>query len=209
MYADELKQYAASPTGRLDEPGKFFVIAYDDANEIAGYVSITAPPNKPRLSKQVDPADYAACVESLGPDASIYEIRSLTLLSAWRGSQLSYLLMHAAGQSIRRSGGTHVIAIGKTSVLSLYRRLGMRVHRAVKVGAVDYSLMTLKLTAFNMGFATARAFLRRTPAPTRRPPASLPPPRARRRRCSALSPRPLEGPKAPCYHGGSSGQRRA
>ena len=136
VYADELKQYAASPTGRLDEPGRFFVIAYDDANEIAGYVSITAPPNKPRLSKQVDPSDYAACVESLGPDASIYEIRSLTLLSAWRGSQLSYLLMHAAGQSIRRSGGTHVIAIGKTSVLSLYRRLGMRGHCAVKVGAV-------------------------------------------------------------------------
>ena len=85
VYAVELKQYAASPTGRLDEPGKYFVVAYDDANEIAGYVSITAPPNKPRLSKQVDPADYAACVESLGPDASIYEIRSLTLLSAWRG----------------------------------------------------------------------------------------------------------------------------
>ena len=42
-------------------------IAYDDANEIAGYVSITAPPNKPRLSKQVDPSDYAACVDSLGP----------------------------------------------------------------------------------------------------------------------------------------------
>ena len=81
VYAVELKQYAASPTGRLDEPGKFFVVAYDDANEIAGYVSITAPPNKPRLSKQVDSSDYAACVESLGPDASIYEFRSLTLLA--------------------------------------------------------------------------------------------------------------------------------
>ena len=206
VYAVELKQYAASPTGRLDEPGKFFVIAYDDANEIAGYVSITAPPNKPRLSKQVDPSDYAACVESLGPDASIYEIRSLTLLSAWRGSQLSYLLMHAAGQSIRRSGGTHVIAIGKTSVLSLYRRLGMRVHCAVKVGAVNYSLMTLRLTAFNMGFATACAILlRRTPAPIFRATARLAaaaasalPPLLR-----LLSPRPLEGPSAPCYHGGS------
>ena len=183
------------------------MIAYDDANEIAGYVSITAPPNKPRLSKQVDPSDYAACVDSLGPDASIYEIRSLTLLSAWRGSQLSYLLMHAAGQSIRRSGGTHVIAIGKTSVLSLYRRLGMRVHCAVKVGAVDYSLMTLRLTAFNMGFATACALLlRRTPAPIFRATARLAaaaasalPPLLR-----LLSPRPLESPSAPCYHGGSS-----
>ena len=82
--------------------------------------------------------------------------------------------MHAAGQSIRRSGGTHVIAIGKTSVLSLYRRLGMRVHCAVKVGAVNYSLMTLRLTAFNMGFATACAILlRRTPAPIFRATARL------------------------------------
>jgi histidinol-phosphate/aromatic aminotransferase/cobyric acid decarboxylase-like protein/GNAT superfamily N-acetyltransferase len=140
VYAQELGQHRTNPDGMLsdflDDTNQYITATID--NELAGFISIT-PPGVDRysfekyLSREILPFPV---------NGSLYELRILTVAKDHRRSRLASALMYAAFRWIEENGGERIIAIGRTEVLSIYMKLGMRLlnHR-VTAGNVTFELM--------------------------------------------------------------------
>src|SRR5262249_30515207 len=74
---------------------------------------------------------------------SVYEVRLLTVLPAYRNLAIAALLMYAALRWIEARGGSRIVAIGRREILGLYKKAGLRpLGPSTKSGAVTYDLLT-------------------------------------------------------------------
>ncbi|MGA3105985.1 MAG: histidinol-phosphate transaminase [Terriglobales bacterium] len=140
VYAVELGQHPPNPTGSLsDSLDNFNVyIKATVADRIVGFVSVTPPGRKYSVDKYIAREDFPFSF-----DATLYEVRLLTVLPSHRRGVVASLLMYAALRWIETQGGSQIVAIGRQEILSLYRKAGLRsLGRIVKSGAVTYELLT-------------------------------------------------------------------
>lgn len=148
VYAQEIGQHPANPTGklsdRLDATNHYLVLEIDGG--LAGFISIT-PPQSPSYS--ID--KYFSREELPFPvHSSLYEVRLLTVLKASRGSEIAALLMYGALRWVESRGGTHIMAIGREEVLSIYLKAGLRdCGASVQSGAVTYRLLHAQVEALH------------------------------------------------------------
>jgi histidinol-phosphate/aromatic aminotransferase/cobyric acid decarboxylase-like protein/predicted GNAT family N-acyltransferase len=141
VYATELGQYESRSDESLPDAGdvaSVYIVASLDG-KFAGFVGITHP-NSPQysvdkfLSRDDIPLTF---------DDQLYEIRALTVKEDLRGFQMATCLMYAAFRWIESHGGNHIVAVGRSEVLDLYLRIGMKpIGKTFKCGAVTYDLMS-------------------------------------------------------------------
>ena len=141
VYATELGQYESRSDESLPDTGavaSVYIVASLDG-KLAGFVGITHP-NSPQysvdkfLSRDEIPLTF---------DDQLYEIRALTVKEDLRGFQVATCLMYAAFRWIESHGGNHIVAVGRSEVLDLYLRIGMKpIGKTFKCGAVTYDLMS-------------------------------------------------------------------
>lgn len=124
VYANELGQYDARDDGELPDRDDLhceYVVAFVGP-ELVGFVAIT-PPTSPTFS--VDRYLPRTAVPYAFDD-TLYEIRALTVRDGRRGLSVAPSLMYAAFRHVQSCGGGRILAIGRTAVLDMYLRLGMR-----------------------------------------------------------------------------------
>lgn len=141
VYATELGQYDQREDGELPDRDDLhcrYVGAWL-GDELVGFVAVT-PPTSPTYS--VD--RYLSRSEVRHPfDDTLFEIRALTVRSDRRGILVAPALMYAAFRYIEACGGTQIIAIGRSAVLDMYLRLGMRRDGpTLTAGGVPYELIS-------------------------------------------------------------------
>ena len=140
VYAVELGQHAANAQGMICEALDGFneYIVAHIGGELAGFVSVT-PPGFGRYS--ID--KYAARTElPVEFDDGLFEVRVLTVAKEHRNSRLAAALMYAAFRLVEERGGKHVVAMGRTDVLSIYLKSGLRpLHYQISCGAVDFEVL--------------------------------------------------------------------
>jgi histidinol-phosphate/aromatic aminotransferase/cobyric acid decarboxylase-like protein len=147
IYAMRHDVYACELGQHRPNPGQMLSDALDDANEyvvahiggeLAGFISIT-PPSAGRYSiEKYVPREELA----LAFDDGLYELRVLTVAREHRHSRLAAVLMYAAFRWVEERGGRHVVAMGRSEVVSLYLKHGVRpMHRQVRSGAVTFELL--------------------------------------------------------------------
>jgi histidinol-phosphate/aromatic aminotransferase/cobyric acid decarboxylase-like protein/GNAT superfamily N-acetyltransferase len=141
VYAEELHQHGATHnrmlSDSLDAFNEYIVAKID--GQVVGFVSIT-PPGFGRYS--ID--KYLARENlDLSFDDGLYEIRILTVVRPHRGTRLAAALMYAAGRWAEERSGTHLVAMGRIEVLSIYTKHGFKPlgHR-IKAGAVTFELLS-------------------------------------------------------------------
>jgi histidinol-phosphate/aromatic aminotransferase/cobyric acid decarboxylase-like protein len=144
VYAQELGQHAMNPahslTDSLDEFNEYIVAHVDD--DLAGFISIT-PPGFARYS--VDKY-IARDILPIRFDESLYEVRLLTIAQEFRNGRLAPLLMYAAFRWIEEKNGKHIVAIGRTEVLSIYLKSGLEsLNHQVRSGAVTFDLLHVSI----------------------------------------------------------------
>jgi histidinol-phosphate/aromatic aminotransferase/cobyric acid decarboxylase-like protein len=144
VYAQELGQHASnsahSLTDPLDEFNEYIVAHVDD--ELAGFISIT-PPGFARYSVDKYIARDRLPIHF---DDSLYEVRLLTIAQKFRRGRLAPLLMYAAFRWIEEMNGKHIVAIGRTEVLSIYLKSGLEpLNLQVKSGAVTFDLLHVSI----------------------------------------------------------------
>jgi len=141
VYATELGQYESRSDESLPDAGDVasVYIAASLNGKLVGFVGITHP-NSPQysvdkfLSREDIPLTF---------DDQLYEIRALTVKEDLRGFQVATCLMYAAFRWIESHGGSHIVAVGRSEVLDLYLRIGMKlIGKTFKCGAVTYDLMS-------------------------------------------------------------------
>jgi len=140
VYAVELGQHPPNSAGSLSDPLDNYnvYIKATVADRIVGFVSVTPPGRKYSVDKYFTREDFPFSF-----DATLYEVRLLTVLPSHRHRAVAGLLMYAALRWIESQGGSRIVAIGRQEVLSLYRKAGLRsLGRKVKSGAVTYELLT-------------------------------------------------------------------
>lgn len=147
VYATELKQYEANTDQQLEDPGRHF-IACMVGTELAGYISLNPPTDKPfRVSKYFsqETLDQTVYLECGGRRSSTYEVRALTVSPEFRGQQISSQLMIYALQYVLQNEGTDIIAMGHSGVVELYRKIGITVfeEHGVQSGETWYYPMYL------------------------------------------------------------------
>jgi len=140
VYAEELRQHSMTRNGMLSDSldafNKYIVAKID--GQLVGFVSIT-PPGFGRYS--IDKY-FAREDVGLSFDEGLFEIRILTVARPHRGTRIAAALMYAAGRWAEERGGTHIVAMGRTEVLSIYLKHGFEPlgHR-IKAGAVTFELL--------------------------------------------------------------------
>jgi hypothetical protein len=137
-------QHAMNPahslTDSLDEFNEYIVAHVDD--DLAGFISIT-PPGFARYS--VDKY-IARDILPIRFDESLYEVRLLTIAQEFRNGRLAPLLMYAAFRWIEEKNGKHIVAIGRTEVLSIYLKSGLEsLNHQVRSGAVTFDLLHVSI----------------------------------------------------------------
>lgn len=141
VYAAELGQHEENAEGRLRDSLDAFnaYIVAKIGGDLAGFISVT-PPGGPSYS--VD--KYFPRGEAPVPfDDGLYELRILTVDEAHRGGIIAPALMYAALRWIEERGGRNLIAVGRTDLLDLYAKAGMRpTGKRVQAGAVEFELLT-------------------------------------------------------------------
>ena len=140
VYAAELGQHPCneqqSLSDSLDEFNQYLVAV--DGARLLGFVSIT-PPTRDQysLDKYLPRADWPFLAGS-----DLYEIRILTVTESCRSSFIGPLLMYAAFRQVEQQGGRRLLAIGRSEVVSLYLKTGMRRQGHIfQAGAVQYELL--------------------------------------------------------------------
>jgi len=146
VYAEELGQHRPNSTGALSDPldtANIYLVA-QMAGALAGFVSITPPgPIGYSIDKYV-----AREVLPFACDDRLYEVRLLTVLKPYRGSDLATLLMYAAFRWVEAHGGTRLVAIGRREVTEMYVRCGLEpMGRSVQSGAVTYDFLQATTSA--------------------------------------------------------------
>lgn len=140
VYACELGQHPVNQAMRLCDSldaANVYLIARV-AGRMAGFISVT-PPGQDRFS-----IDKYFSRESLPftVDEGLYEVRLLTVLPAYRRSDVAVLLMYAAFRWIESHGGRHVVAIGRREILDLYIKSGLKpAGICTRSGRVTYDLL--------------------------------------------------------------------
>lgn len=144
VYVNELSQYNKQSNLILmddDDIKTTFITATSD-NKILGFIGITSP-KSPRysidkyLSRDNGILDF---------NNKLYEIRALTVSKDKRGSHLSNILMYSAFRWIQSHGGEKIIAMGRSDLLDMYFRVGMKkLNKSFKSGAVSYDLIGAKV----------------------------------------------------------------
>ncbi|AWT42438.1 MULTISPECIES: histidinol-phosphate aminotransferase family protein [Streptomyces] len=141
VYAEELGQHAPDPSGRLrdglDGANVYLVAARGTAR--VGFVSLTPPwVGRYGLDKYLTRAELPLLD---GDDP--FEVRILTVEPHLRATAAAPLLMWAALRWIAARGGRHVVAMGRSDLLPMYRAAGLRaVGRTVTCGAVTFEVLT-------------------------------------------------------------------
>jgi len=140
VYAREIGQHAVNAQGSLTD-------ALDDANlylvarcgdEVAGFISLTPP----EAGKYSIDKYFERCGLPFTVDDGLYEVRLLTVQGTFRGTKLAALLMYAAFRWVEAHGGTHLGAIGRREVLTVYLKAGLvDCGMTVQSGAVHYHLL--------------------------------------------------------------------
>jgi histidinol-phosphate/aromatic aminotransferase/cobyric acid decarboxylase-like protein/GNAT superfamily N-acetyltransferase len=144
VYAEELHQHPATHNRMLSDSLDAFnhyIVAKIDG-QLVGFVSIT-PPRFGRYS--ID--KYLAREQTdLSFDEGLYEVRILTIARPHRGARLAPALMYAAGRWAEERGGTHLVAMGRVEVLSIYLKQGFKLlGHQIKSGAVSFELLSASM----------------------------------------------------------------
>ena len=140
VYAHELGQHKPTSERLLSDSLDAFnhyITAYM-ADELVGFISITPPGfGKYSIDKYV-----ARDAVSVPFDDALYEFRILTVAKHHRSSRLAGTLIYAAFRWIEERLGKHIIAMGRTDILSIYLKWGMQpLNLQIKSGAVSYELL--------------------------------------------------------------------
>jgi GNAT superfamily N-acetyltransferase len=157
VYAVELRQHPAASNRKLsdslDACNEYIVAKID--GQLAGFVSIT-PPSIGRYS--IDKYWTRESVD-LSFDEGLYEIRILTVARPHRGARLAAALMYAAGRWAEERGGTHLVAMGRIEVLSLYWKVGFKSlgHR-IESGAVTFELLSAPMQELRAAVESRHSF---------------------------------------------------
>ncbi len=144
VYAEELHQHSITHNGMLSDSLDAFneyIVAKIDG-QLVGFVSITPPGiGKYSIDKYLARGDV-----DLSFDEGLYEARILTVARPHRGTRLAAALMYAAGRWTEERGGTHLVAMGRIEVLSLYLKHGFKLlGRRIMAGAVTFELLNASI----------------------------------------------------------------
>jgi histidinol-phosphate/aromatic aminotransferase/cobyric acid decarboxylase-like protein len=144
VYASELAQHPENAAGRLSDSLDAFntYITASVNGEVVGFISIT-PPGHPSYS--ID--KYLSRDALPFPcDDSLYEVRLLTVVQPYRGSQAAFSLMYAALRWVEAHGATRVVWIGRREILDLYLKAGGQpIGIEVQSGAVTFEVLTMTI----------------------------------------------------------------
>jgi len=148
VYGSELMQHSENDArlfrDNLDNFNTYICAKIKD--EIVGFISVT-PPEKDSYSidKYFDRKDLPFEVND-----SLYEMRILTVLPAYRGKAVSLILMWSAFRWIESNGGSNIMAIGRTEVLNIYLKLGFKaMNKTIQVGKVRFELINGNVKTLN------------------------------------------------------------
>jgi histidinol-phosphate/aromatic aminotransferase/cobyric acid decarboxylase-like protein len=165
VYARELGQHPANAATRLRDrldDGNLYIVA-KVAGQMAGFISVT-PPRYGRYSidKYFDRESLPFAV-----DDGLYEVRLLTVLPAYRGSELAVLLTYAAFRWVESHGGSHLVAIGRREILDFYKRIGLKpAGKFTRSGQVTYDLLHATVEHVRAGLQQFSGLLARVEAKT-------------------------------------------
>src|SRR5947209_13874930 len=146
VYARELRQHAENERGEIRDAlddGNVYIAA-SAGTGLAGFVSITSPgQGRYSIDKYLRRDEIPVAL-----DAGTYEIRILTVVPAYRGTNVAMLLMVAAFRWVEAHGGTRIVALGRREVHRLYLKAGLRdLGMTVRSGALEFLLMSERIDA--------------------------------------------------------------
>jgi ribosomal protein S18 acetylase RimI-like enzyme len=149
VYSIELNQYEVELSGQFEDPGQYF-IALLSGDSLLGYVSINAPERAEgfRLAKYYSEEGMNELLHlSTSVESKTFEIKALTIKDQFRGKGHAFTLMQAALHFSIAEGATDLIAMGHTSVLEMYKKLGMKVleQHHVSAGEIIFHPMHLSI----------------------------------------------------------------
>jgi histidinol-phosphate/aromatic aminotransferase/cobyric acid decarboxylase-like protein/predicted GNAT family N-acyltransferase len=160
VYAAELGQHAARPDGRLTDALDRFnhYLVATVGERLIGFVSVTPPGfGAYSIDKYFSRGDLQFPI-----DDGLFEIRILTVDSAYRGGPAAAVLMYACLRWVEEHGGTRVVIIGRAEVADMYERVGLhRLGKQIQAGAVSYELMTATLQEVEQHLVRFGRLLRR------------------------------------------------
>jgi len=153
VYARELRQHPENTAERLTDGLDAFntyVVAKRGA-AIVGFVAIT-PPGVQQYSVE----KYFRREEiPISFDEGLHEVRLLTVVRAYRNTQLAFLLMYGALRYLESRGARTIVAIGRIEILPFYLQVGLKslALRACS-GAVTYELLAADVGDLRARLAT-------------------------------------------------------
>jgi histidinol-phosphate/aromatic aminotransferase/cobyric acid decarboxylase-like protein/GNAT superfamily N-acetyltransferase len=140
VFARELQQYPENPDATLHDvldSGNRYIVA-KVRGKLVGFVSIT-PPAVGHYS--IDKYFQRAALPFAVKD-DLYEVRLLTVLKEYRGTDAAMLLMYAAFRWVEAHGGGQIVAIGRHEILDLYLKAGLQASgMTTSCGRVHYHLL--------------------------------------------------------------------
>ncbi len=140
VYAVELGHHPVNADGSIDDSPEVqteFLVA-ESGGKVVGFIGVTAP-TSPRyaIEKYVDRAQMPLVF-----DSRLFEIRALTVAPTHRRGPTALLLMRAAWESVRRSGGDTIFVMGRQEALGMYQKVGLKpLDVSLTAGAVQYQVM--------------------------------------------------------------------
>jgi len=140
IYALEIGQHHPNPERQLSDTLDSFNVYLKASVDgcLAGFVSITPPGRQYSVDKY-----FKRDVFPFPFDQGVHEVRLLTVIPKYRRLAIASLLMYASLRWIEAKGGTHIVAIGRREVLSLYLKAGLKsLGRSTQSGAVRYELLS-------------------------------------------------------------------
>ena len=160
VYASELGQHAENHEHRLSDDLDAFNVYITAAlkGQMAGFISITPPGNSGySIDKYVSRKSLPFAF-----DDGLYEIRLLTVVEPFRGSQVAALLMYAALRWVEAHGGTRVVAIGRSELMDLYLKTGLKpIGIQIRSGAVKFEALATTIDTAREQIQVQESWLRK------------------------------------------------
>ena len=163
VYARELGQHEVNDSGSLTDaldPLVEYLVA-ERSGRIVGFVALT-PPSAGRYSLE----KYLPRHELPGPPSvGTWEVRLLTTTAAERGGRAAVALALAALRWVEERGGDHVIGMGRTELMGMYARCGLRpTGQVVHSGAVEFQVMAATMDGVRAQYTAQRRWIDRSVA---------------------------------------------
>ena len=148
VYATELMQHSLNEAMRLQDKlddHNVYITAKINS-EIIGFISVTLPDkNDYSIDKYLSREEIPFEINT-----RTFEMRLLTVLKAYRGKPIALVLMWAAFRLIQSLGGANIMAIGRSEVLEMYKKLGFKAtNKELKAGKVSFTLIHGKIEELN------------------------------------------------------------